>query len=236
MNLKQLNPIRNESARARKLSRLQRRLLNHHLPLLLFTSIAATILYFTRPYRDAISRASFATAYPALLLLTATLLIGPWNLFRRKPNPVSSDLRRDLGIWTGTVSILHAAIGQFVHLRGRPWLYYIYGPNERHSLPFRHDLFGTANYTGLGGFLIIIALVATSNDYSLRALGTAQWKQLQRWNYAVFALTAVHAVAYLVIEQQNYLFVAVIVSSLTIAIVFQAAGYAIRRTQVRKRR
>jgi len=231
LNLKQLNPIRNEPAGARKLSRLQARLLRHHLPLLVFTSVTATILYFTRPYRDAISRASFATAYPALLLLTATLLIGPWMLFRRKRNPVSSDLRRDLGIWAGTVSILHAVIGQFVHLRGRPWLYYIYGPNEHRSAPFRHDLFGLANYTGLAGFLIIIALVATSNDYSLRALGAAQWKQLQRWNYAVFALAAVHAVAYLVIEKQKSSFVAVIVSSLMIAIVFQAAGYAIRRTK-----
>ena len=75
------------------------RLLKHHIPLLALTSGCSAVLYFTRPYRDVLSRASFATAYPALLLLAATLLLGPWNLFLRKPNPVSSDFRRDLGIW-----------------------------------------------------------------------------------------------------------------------------------------
>jgi methionine sulfoxide reductase heme-binding subunit len=197
--------------------------------LLAFTSVTVASLYFTRPYPDAISRASFATAYPALLLLAATLLIGPWNLFRKKPNPVSNDLRRDLGIWAGAVSILHAVIGQFVHLRGRPWLYYVYGSNEHHSLPVRHDLFGAANYTGAAAFLILAALLATSNDYSLRALRVPQWKRLQRWNYAVFALTAVHAVGYLLIEKQKASFVALVVSTLAIVTVFQAMGYVIRR-------
>jgi sulfoxide reductase heme-binding subunit YedZ len=207
------------------------RLLIHHLPLFVVTSACTSALYVTRPYRDAISKASFATAYPALLLLVATLLLGPWNLFCKKPNPISSDLRRDLGIWAGTFSILHAAIGQFVHLRGRPWLYYVYGPKEHHFFPIRHDLFGSANYTGLGAFLIVTALLATSNDYSLRALGTPRWKGLQRWNYALFALTALHAVGYLIIEKQKFPFVALIVMSLTIAIAFQTAGYAIRRAQ-----
>jgi sulfoxide reductase heme-binding subunit YedZ len=208
------------------------RLLKHHLPLLALTSASVAALYFTRPYRDSISRASFATAYPALLLLAATLLVGPWNLLRGKNNPVSSDIRRDLGIWAGALSILHAAVGQFVHLRGRPWLYYIYGPNEHHhSVPMRHDLFGAANYTGAAGFLIVAALLATSNDYSLRAFGTPRWKQLQRWNYALFALTAIHAVAYLIIEKQKLPFVMLISSSLFVAAVFQAVGYAIRGAQ-----
>ena len=60
-----------------------------------------------------------------LALLVATLLIGPWNVLRRTANPVSSDLRRDIGIWAGMLGILHAGVGQFVHLRGRPWLYYV---------------------------------------------------------------------------------------------------------------
>jgi sulfoxide reductase heme-binding subunit YedZ len=39
-----------------------------------------------------------ATAYVSLALLAATLVTGPINLLRRRPNPVSTDLRRDLGI------------------------------------------------------------------------------------------------------------------------------------------
>src|SRR5579859_3103725 len=161
--------------------RLQARLFRHHLPLLVLAFVSVAALYFTRPYPDMISRASFATAYPALALLAATLLVGPWNMLRRKTNPVSSDLRRDIGIWAGILGILHAGVGQFVHLRGRPWLYYIYGPAEHHH-GLRHDLFGLANYTGAISTLLLLALFATSNDWSLRKLHTRQWKQLQRWN------------------------------------------------------
>jgi sulfoxide reductase heme-binding subunit YedZ len=102
--------------------------LRHYLPLLLLSFVSVAVLYSTRPYTDVLSRASFATAYPAMVLLAATLLIGPWNWLRKKPNPVSSDLRRDLGIWAGFLALLHTAVGQCVHLRGRPWLYYVYGP------------------------------------------------------------------------------------------------------------
>jgi sulfoxide reductase heme-binding subunit YedZ len=116
-------------------------------------------------------------------------------------------------------------------LRGRPWLYYGYGPNEHHPFPIRHDLFGTANYTGAAGVLIVAALLATSNNYSLRAFGSPRWKRLQRWNYAVFALTGIHAVAYLIIEKQKLSFVMLIAASLTIVIFFQAMGYAIRHAR-----
>jgi hypothetical protein len=120
----------------------------HYLPLVALSTAAITLLYVTRPYKDVVTRLSFATAYPALVLLTATLFIGPINLLLRRRNPVSSDLRRDIGILAGMAGTLHAAVGQCVHLRGRPWLYYVYGSQEKH-LGLRHDLFGFANDTGL---------------------------------------------------------------------------------------
>lgn len=210
--------------------RLQLRLLKHHLPLFALSTLSVAALYFTRPYKDVLSRASFATSYPALVLLAATLLVGPWNLLRRLRNPVSSDFRRDLGIWAGVLSILHSAIGQCVHLRGRPWLYYVYGPKEHHGFPLRHDLFGLGNYTGAVSVLLVIALLATSNDYFLRMLGTPQWKQLQRWNYAIFTLAAVHSIAYQTIEKQKFPFVATVVVCLAITLSFQVAGIVRRRS------
>ncbi|HEV2485378.1 MAG TPA: hypothetical protein VGT08_07585 [Terracidiphilus sp.] len=208
------------------------RLLRHHLPLLVLSVIGVATLYFTRPYKDVVNRASFATAYPALAMLAATLLVGPWNLVQKRQNPISSDLRRDLGIWAGTLGILHSAIGQCVHLRGRPWLYYVYGPKEHHGFPLRHDLFGLANYSGAVSVLVLIALLATSNDYSLRALGSPRWKQLQRWNYAAFALAAVHSFAYQGVEKQHLPFVATVAICVAITLVLQVAGIARRRSQV----
>jgi methionine sulfoxide reductase heme-binding subunit len=203
--------------------RLQSRLLRHHLPLFVLSFACVAALYSTRPYADVISRASFATAYPALALLAATLLIGPWYLLRRKANPVSSDLRRDLGIWAGILGVLHAAVGQFVHLRGRPWLYYVYGPGEHHH-GVRHDLFGLANYTGALGVLLLAMLFATSNDLSLRRLGSRKWKQLQRWNYAVFALVAVHSFAFQGVEKQKQLWVVTAAFCVAAALSLQIAG------------
>jgi sulfoxide reductase heme-binding subunit YedZ len=211
---------------------LRLRLLKHHLPLLVIIVICVATLYITRPYKDVVSRASFATAYPALALLAATLLVGPWNLVQKRQNPISSDLRRDLGIWAGILGILHSAIGQCVHLRWRPWLYYVYGPKEHHGFPLRHDLFGLANYTGAVSVLVLIALLATSNDYSLRALGSPRWKQLQRWNYAVFALAAVHSFAYQGVEKQHLPFVATVAICVAITLVLQVAGVVMRRSQV----
>lgn len=211
--------------------RLRYRLIAHHAPLLVFSTGVVLTLYVTRPYKDVWMRASFATAYPALFLLLATLAIGPLHVLTRRHNPVSSDLRRDIGIWAGMLSLAHTVIGQNVHLRGRPWLYYVYDRREHHWLPLRHDLFGFANYTGLICILLVAALLAASNDYSLHRLGTSQWKGLQRWNYAAFVLAAAHAFAYQGIEHQHLPFVAAILVGTVLTLGVQTAGYLRRRSQ-----
>jgi sulfoxide reductase heme-binding subunit YedZ len=210
-------------------ARLQRRLLTHHLLLFLANAACIAALYATRPYKDVLTRASFATAYPALLLLAATLWLGPWKLLRGQRLPVSSDLRRDVGIWAGILAVLHTGVGQCVHLRGRPWLYYIYDHPERHFLPLRHDLFGFSNYTGAAATLLALALLATSSDYALRRLGTPAWKRLQRWNYALFALVACHAIGYQTIEKQHLPFVLTVAATLAVTVALQGMGYRLRR-------
>ena len=209
--------------------RIQYRLLAHHLPFLLLSGAGFVALYYTRPYRDVIARSSFATAYPALVFLTASLLIGPWNVLRRKRNSVSSDLRRDVGIWAGALSVAHSVIGQNVHLRGRPWLYYIYDPKQHHSIALRHDLFGFSNDTGLLSALVVIALLATSNDFALRRLGTPQWKQLQRWNYAAFVLAAAHTIGYQLPQKQNVSFHVTAFLCIAITLAMQTAGFLRRK-------
>src|SRR5580704_11118367 len=71
----------------------------------------------------------------------------------------------------------------------------------------------------------LVALFATSNDYSLRALGTRQWKQLQRWNYVAAALVAMHAFGYQGIEKQRPQFVAVVIACVIIALALQCVGF-----------
>ena len=170
--------------------------------------------------RDVISRLSIATAYPALFLTAAALSIGPWNVLRGRTNPVSFDLRRDLGIWAGIMALLHTGIGLNVHLRGRPWLYFT---DQHHQL--RHDLFGIGNDTGLLAALLFLLLLAISNDLSLRRLGTSTWKSLQRWTYMAVALTLIHAVAYQVVEKRQAAYDALLWSTIAMAAVLQLAGW-----------
>lgn len=216
--------------------RMRQRWARHHLPLAVVSGTAVAVLDGTRPYADWITRLSFATAYVALALLAMTLLTGPWNVLTGRRNPVSSDLRRDLGIWAGMLALVHSAVGQCVHLRGRPWLYYVYGPWEHgHWMPLRHDLFGFNNFTGLASAGVVALLLATSSDWALRRLGTPGWKRLQRWNYAAFALAAAHGIGYQTMEKQKAEFVAVLVACLAVAAGMQMAGFILRRAEQRRK-
>jgi methionine sulfoxide reductase heme-binding subunit len=170
--------------------------------------------------RDVISRLSISTAYPALLLMAAAMLVGPWNVLHGRTNPISFDLRRDLGIWAGFMALLHTGIGINVHLRGRPWLYFL---DERHNV--RHDLFGMGNDTGLLAALLLLLLLAISNDFSLRRLGARTWKSLQRWTYFAMALTAAHSVAYQFIEKRRPAYDALLGALIVATAVLQVAGW-----------
>jgi len=211
--------------------RLSRRLLRHHLPIGLAALASGYLLYVNRSFPDVLTRLSFSSAYPALVLLSATLLIGPLKILVGDRLTVSMDIRRDIGIWAGMVGLFHVVVGQCVHLRGRPWLYYIYENwQQKHFLPVRHDLFGIANYTGLLAGFVLLVLLATSNDAALRTLSTPGWKQLQRWNYACFGLTAIHTLTYQAgIESQTFGFVAFAVLCMLITITLQLVGLRRRR-------
>jgi len=173
---------------------------------------------------DVISRLSIATAYPGLFLTAAAMLVGPWNVLRGRTNPVSFDLRRDLGIWAGIMALLHTGIGLNVHLRGRPWLYFI---DQHHRV--RYDLFGIGNDSGLLAALLFLLLLAISNDLSLRRLGTRTWKSLQRWTYMATALTLVHAVAYQFVEKRRAEYDALIWATIAATAVLQVAGWRKRK-------
>lgn len=187
---------------------MRRRLSRHHLPLAAATAVVLLITYVAVQSPNTVHRWSMATAYAGLALLGATLVIGPLNLLRRRPNPTSTDLRRDVGIWAGVLSIVHFVVGWQVHMPHR-YLYFLREAKGSGALVPRTDLFGFANYTGLLAVVIAGLLLALSNDYYLRRLGTARWKRLQRWNYALVALVVAHGIAFQVIEERKLPFVLV---------------------------
>jgi sulfoxide reductase heme-binding subunit YedZ len=172
------------------------------------------------------------SGYAGLAFLGATLVLGPWNVLRNRSNPVSTDFRRDVGIWAGLLGLFHTIVGLQVHMGGNFWLYFFFPPDRPHVLSLRYDPFGFANFTGLGATLVLLLLLGLSNNLSLRRLGSKNWKALQRWNYAGFALVAAHGVVYQLIEKRDLPFVGLFGAMILLAGAMQLAGY--RKSRKRK--
>src|SRR5262249_8608454 len=153
--------------------------IRQHCTLALVNAALGAGIFFLLSSPDTLFKLSMASAYAGLAVLSASLVIGPLNISRGRPNPVSTNLRRDIGIWAGLMGLFHVIVGLQVHWKGRFWIYFVYPSEENRFFPIRYDPFGFANYTGLGATLILAMLLALSNDMSLRRLGTKRWKSLQ---------------------------------------------------------
>lgn len=175
--------------------------------------------------KDSTFRWSMATAYVGLALIGLSLIIGPINVLRGHHNPLNASLRRDIGIWGGIAGLVHTVVGLQVHMAGRFWIYFLYPREESHLIPFRYDLFGLANYSGLGVSLVLVLLLSLSNNAALTRLGSQRWKSLQRWNYAGFALLIMHGAVYQLVEKRTVGFVLVFAAAVLLVGALQAAGY-----------
>ncbi len=178
-----------------------RKRLRHHLSLavisLALTALLYGVLLLVYPSPQSwIFRWSLATGYVGAALLAITLSFGAWKILRGRSNPVSTDLRRDIGIWCGVLSIAHVVVGLNVHMKS--WtLYFVTDAGG-----VRTDFFGLANYFGLAATLVVVVLLATSNDFSLTVLKNKRWKAIQRWNYFFAFLIILHGFIYIATEKR----------------------------------
>jgi len=175
------------------------RRLRVHLAFAAVVVVVCVAFRWIAPRRDVRSWLSLASAYTALGLMAGTLVIGPCHVLTRRAVPTSFDLRRDVGIWAGALALFHTVVGLTVHMRGRMWKYFLHALDPPRM---RWDLFGLANHSGLLAGLLLVGLLALSNDLSLRRLGTSRWKALQRWTYVAFVLMVVHGVLYQTVEKR----------------------------------
>ncbi len=188
------------------------------------TALLYGVLSFVYPSPEFwIFRWSLATGYVGAALLAITLSLGAWKILRGRANPVSTDLRRDIGIWCGILSIAHVVVGLNVHLKS--WtLYFV---TETGAL--RTDFFGFANYSGLAATLLLVVLLATSNDFSLTVLKSKRWKAIQRWNYVFAVLVALHAFLYIAVEKRIVPFVFIFGAFSIWTLIMQTVGFQMRR-------
>src|SRR6185369_16003114 len=163
---------------------LRQRLLYHHLPLAVVSGACCLLVFALVKSKYLPFRLSMATAYTSAFLLGVTLVLGVLKVLRGETSPVSTDWRRDTGIWAALFGVAHLVIGLQVHAPGRMRTYFVYPAEQARLFPLRLDSFGWANHLGLLAGLLLVLLLVLSNDWSLRRLGPRRWKQLQRWNYA----------------------------------------------------
>ena len=210
---------------------LRRRLLLHHVPLAAISALGLALYVIFSPSHDGISLSRFVvgTAYLGLVLLGVTLLVGPVNLLLRRRNPVSSYLRRDVGVWTALVSIVHVILGFGVLLSHTgSSLVHLLGLFVKNGKPVM-DRIGLGNWTGLAATLIVVGLLVLSTDRSLSELKARRWKTLQRLNYVLFVFVVVHAVFYGSLAHGNTPSAVVLVSTVVAVLLGQAAGILLWR-------
>ena len=178
-------------------------------------------------------RFTVATGYVATGLLALTLLIGPFNVLLRRRTPVSSYLRRDVGMWTAGFSGVHVISGSLLHGGGElaGLLNYFVMPDGSPRL----NSFGLGNWTGLAATVIVVGLLAISSDLALRTLKAPRWKLLQRLNYALFALVIAHAFFYGALLRMASPFTILLIVSVIAVFVGQASGIWLWRRRLSRR-
>lgn len=187
-------------------------------------------LWVDEPTRKAESiswRLSMSFAYSAVAFLAITLIIGPLNILRQKPNPTNSMLRRDIGIWAAILALAHMAIGLTIHSDGwQLWTLFIHQfPTRAHPIPIRFNKFGLANFLGLLQGTILLFLLFISNNRVLKKLGLQRWKWFQRLTYVAFLSILAHGFLYQRIEMRTIGLAQLFLSVMGLVILVQAAGF-----------
>ncbi|MHC4395724.1 MAG: ferric reductase-like transmembrane domain-containing protein [Planctomycetota bacterium] len=215
-----------------KWQRTRRRIFSN-IVIVLVSVILLLAIYFMIKSDHTPFRWCVATAYTGMILLAVTLLTGPINVLFNRKNPISTDIRRDIGFWSAVISIVHVVVGLQLHMGNM--LYYFFRPvGEAKRLVLRWDEFGFANHTGLIATIIFILLLITSNDLSMRIFGAKRWKAVQYTNYLLFIMVVAHSIIYLVILKRSLPYSIAFAIVVVITMAFQLAGFCKIKYKSRK--
>jgi sulfoxide reductase heme-binding subunit YedZ len=171
-----------------------------------------------------------ALGYLSLLLICATLVIGPLNLLRVRRNPVNLDLRRDLGIWAAITGGWHVLLV----LRGTfptdQILSYFVRPGCCGYIPLL-NIFGISNDLGLFATLLLLLLLALSNTVSLRMLKGKWWKRLQRLTYPLALLAVAHTIGYQLLNVRGPIWLTLVLLLSALVLICQGFGVVLSLTR-----
>ncbi len=205
----------------------------NHLAFLLLTALGCWLTHLIAPDYRPTQVLTLGLGYVSLVLLALTLAIGPIMLWRRRRNPVNIVLRRDAGIWAGITGALHVVYALRFFTLDNLWAFFLQRDAAGYSP--RLNLYGISNDVGLLATLLLLLLLALSNDLSLRRLRGKVWKNVQRFNYALIVLVIAHALGYQVFTGKPAPFTYFVLGLAGVVLGLQIVGvwlYRRRRTRV----
>ena len=203
----------------------QKRILTH-LGLLGFTIVGVVATYLYEPTSQLNDILSVGTGYVSLILLVVTLAIGTLNLVLKRKNPVNLNFRRDVGVWCGITGVFHGLISFTLYNSGNVLSYFL-TKSSNGNYTFEFNLNALSNLVGVLAFLIMLVLLITSNNLSMRYLKGKSWKFVQRFNYLLFILVAVHTIGYLVLNLREGFFTFLLTALVIFTIIAQLVGIII---------
>lgn len=167
---------------------------------IVLTGFLFAVFWASRPEWSVDMRLWRAVGDAAIVLLFATLSLGP--LAKLFPG-VGRLLpwRRQLGVWAAIIALVHTVLvlngwAQWSVMR---LLGYEFVPELDRTLRLEPG-FGLANLMGLVAMGWMLILLATSTDFAVRFLGGQAWKWVHYGAYVVFYLSVLHAAYFLFIH------------------------------------
>lgn len=205
-----------------------------HSGLLVFSLLGCGLAYLYEPGSKLNDILALGTGYVSLILLVATLAIGPLNLVLKRRNGVNVNLRRDVGIWCGITGVIHSLIS-FTLYNNANVLLYFFDKQSNGSYSPQLNLSGLSNLTGLLAALVMLVLLLTSNNLSLRWLKGKTWKFIQRFNYPLIILVLAHTIGYIILNGRESFFTFLLAALVFFVVEAQLVGVVMTVWRERQR-
>jgi len=178
--------------------------LSRHLMVLLLAALLTSLFLVVHSKWAPIHRWNRAFADASLVLLAATMMIGPVVRLRGTWGWLVP-WRRELGIHAMGFGAIHLLLVLDGWIEWDfPRLFGLLAHPIRGDYVMAEHGFGLANVLGIAALVYGAVLVATSNEYAVRRLGGSVWKFVQLGAYVLWALVVIHTAYFLFMHFLHY--------------------------------
>jgi len=196
-----------------------------HATLIIFGLVLFLLAGFAAPEQTIADYISISTAWWCLILMAAALLTGPAVYLRSGRKPVNLYLRRDIGIWAAIAGLIHFFVATDLSMSQSYLALYVNIPDGEFSVEWLNRFFSWGSTGGFVAGILLLVLLAISNDKALSKIGQKVWKRVQMLAYPAFLLTALHGLAFQLLESRvdyliwllGFIFAAVVLAKLALA-------------------